>query len=223
MAAALVSASGLVRVHGSGAAARRVVDGVDLDVDAGELVAIVGPSGSGKSTLVQLLAGFDRPTAGSVTVAGRRIDQGSERARARFRRTHVGFVFQSFRLVPELTAWENVLVAPRLAGDASGGRVRARALFEGLGLAGRERQLPAELSGGEQQRVALARALVMAPRVLLADEPTGNLDAAAGDEVMRLLRSAATADRAVVMVTHDARHAAGASRVLGMRDGLLVA
>jgi putative ABC transport system ATP-binding protein len=221
VADAIVSARGLTRVHGGGDVARAVVDGVDLDVELGELVAVVGPSGSGKSTLLQLLAGFDRPSRGTVTLAGRRLDQGSEAQRARFRRGNVGFVFQSFRLVPELTAWENALLPARLAGDR-GGRRRVEDLFDRLGIAGTRRRLPAELSGGEQQRVAIARALVMQPRLLLADEPTGNLDAAAGFAVMDVLADVVGPERAVVVVTHDRGLVRRATRVLQMRDGALV-
>jgi ABC-type lipoprotein export system ATPase subunit len=217
---AIVSARGLVRIHGTGHAARVVVDGIDLDVAAGELVAIVGPSGSGKSTLLHLLAGLDRPTRGTVTDAGRRLDRGSEAQRSRFRREHVGFVFQSFRLVPELTAWENALLPARLAGDRDGaGRIGA--LFERLGIAEVRGRLPAELSGGEQQRVAIARALVMDPEVVFADEPTGNLDAVAGAGVMDVLADAVGPRRAVLVVTHERELVTRATRVVELRDGSL--
>jgi len=219
----VISARGLVRVHGSGSAARAIVSDVDLDVATGELVAIVGPSGSGKSTLLHLLAGFDRPTSGTVTVAGRRLDSGSESARSRFRSANIGFVFQSFRLVPELDAFQNAMLPVRLARDASAGRSRVEELFERLGIADCARRLPSQLSGGEQQRVAIARALAMEPQVLLADEPTGNLDESSGAGVMGVLRAAVTPDRAVVVVTHDAALAEGAARILRMRDGILTA
>ena len=216
-----MSARGLVRIHGAGDAARAVLNGVDLDVAVNELVAVVGPSGSGKSTLLHLLAGLDRPTRGAVTVAGRRLDQGSEAQRSRFRREHVGFVFQSFRLVPELTAWENALLPARLAGNRNGS-ARVGALFERLGLAATRGRLPAELSGGEQQRVAIARALVMDPQVVFADEPTGNLDAAAGAGVMDVLADAVGPERAVVVVTHERELVDRATRVVELRDGVIV-
>jgi putative ABC transport system ATP-binding protein len=215
----VVSARGLVRVYGSGTAARAVVDDVTLEVCGGEFVAIVGRSGSGKSTLLNLLGGLERPSAGTVLVAGRRLDRSSQGELARFRQRAIGFVFQFFQLIPELSAWENVLLPARLAGDLRDGRRRATELFERLDLGGRGAQLPGYLSGGEQQRVAIARALVMEPNVILADEPTGNLDAAAGAVVLDLLRAAVTADRAVVMVTHHTDHASRADRVLRMSDG----
>ncbi len=219
--APVVSARGLVRVYGSAGSARAVVDGVDLDVDGGEFVAIIGRSGSGKSTLLNLIGGLDRATRGTVRVAGRDLHACSEGELARFRRRGVGFVFQFFQLVPELTAWENVLLPARLARDLKEGRRRAGELVERLGVADAVSRLPGELSGGEQQRVAIARALIMRPRLLLADEPTGNLDSAAGEVVLDLLRDAVTDTRAVIMVTHHAEHAATADRILHMRDGRL--
>jgi putative ABC transport system ATP-binding protein len=216
---ALVTAQALVREHGRGAARRAVVDEVDLVIHPGELVAIVGASGSGKSTLLHLLAGLDRPTSGSITLGGTPLDGMSEAQLARLRQRFVGFVFQSFRLVPELTAWENVLMPVRLARDLGAGRERARAIMDRLGVASVGAQLPGDLSGGEQQRVAIARALVMEPRVIFADEPTGNLDEHSGAEVIALLRDAVTPTRAVVMVTHDADQAAGADRTVHIRDG----
>ena len=218
-AESLVRAEGLVREHGRGVARRAVVDGVDLEIVAGEMVAIVGPSGSGKSTLLHLLAGLDHPTAGSVVLAGSRLDRMSEAELARLRREFVGFVFQSFRLVPELTAWENVLMPVRLARDLAAGRNRAKTIMERLGVAAVGDQLPGDLSGGEQQRVAIARALVMEPRVVFADEPTGNLDERSGAEVISLLRDAVNPMRSVVMVTHDAHQAAAADRTIHIRDG----
>ena len=215
----LVRAQALVREHGSGEARRAVVDGIDLEIVPGEMMAIVGASGSGKSTLLHLLAGLDRPTSGTVSLGGKRLDKMSEAELARLRRHFVGFVFQSFRLVPELTAWENVLMPARLARDLANGRERAKELMERLGVAAVGRQLPGDLSGGEQQRVAIARALVMEPRVIFADEPTGNLDERSGAEVISLLRAAVNPTRAVVMVTHDALQAAGADRTVHLRDG----
>jgi putative ABC transport system ATP-binding protein len=215
----LVRAQALVREHGSGEARRAVVDGVDLMIVPGEMVAIVGASGSGKSTLLHLLAGLDRPTSGSVSLGGTRLDKMPEAQLARLRRHFLGFVFQSFRLVPELTAWENVLMPVRLARDLVSGRERAKELMDRLDVASVGRQLPGDLSGGEQQRVAIARALVMDPRVIFADEPTGNLDERSGAEVISLLRAAVNPTRAVVMVTHDATQAAGADRTIHLRDG----
>jgi putative ABC transport system ATP-binding protein len=215
----LVEATGLMRAHGKGSARRAVVDDVDLQIYPGEMVAIVGASGSGKSTLLHLLAGLDRPSAGSVRIAGNQLDAMSEAQLARLRQELVGFVFQSFRLVPELSAWENVLMPARLGRDLAAGRRRAREIMERLGVSSVGDQLPGDLSGGEQQRVAIARALIMEPRVIFADEPTGNLDERSGAQVIALLRDAVTPTRAVVMVTHDAGQAAGAGRTIHLRDG----
>jgi putative ABC transport system ATP-binding protein len=220
--AALAFAVGLSRVYGRGHAARAVLDNVDLQVDVGQFVAIVGASGSGKSTLLHLLGGLDRPSAGSVVVAGTSLAGLSQSRLARFRRDTIGFVFQAFQLVPELSAWENVLLPVRLAHDLGEGRDRAALLFEQLGLAKLARRLPVDLSGGEQQRVAIARALAMEPRLVLADEPTGNLDASAGADVMELLRAAVTPSRAVLIVTHDEHYAAAADRVVRLADGRIV-
>ncbi len=217
----LVEARGLRRVYGRGPAARAVLDGVSFDVAAGELVAILGPSGSGKSTLLNLLGGLDRPTTGDVVIAGQSLGALRESALARFRRTSIGFVFQSFHLIPELSAWENVLLPARLAGDRDGGRRRAHALVESLGLPDVIHQLPINLSGGECQRVAIARALVMDPPLVLADEPTGNLDAASGTGVIDELGRITAAGRTVILVTHDDRLAAASDRVVPLRDGRL--
>jgi ABC-type lipoprotein export system ATPase subunit len=217
----VVSARGLVKTFGRGRAARRVLDGADLDVGAGELVAILGRSGSGKSTLLHLLGALDRPDGGSVTVAGRRLDRTGERMLTEFRRHHVGFVFQFFHLVPELTGEENVLLPARVAHEASAVR-RADELIERLDLQAVARSLPHTLSGGEQQRFAIARALVNDPELVLADEPTGNLDAHSGAVVLDILRAVAARDgRAVVLVTHDREAVRIADRVLLLRDGRL--
>jgi len=200
-----------------------VLDGVDLDVAAGELLAITGPSGSGKSTLLAMLGGLDRPSSGSVIVAGRRIDNAGERALASYRRETVGFVFQAFHLVPELSVRENVLMPARLAGRLRGAVPLADDLLERLGLAALADRLPGGLSGGEQQRVAIARALVLSPRLVLADEPTGNLDSASGEAVLQLLQLAVGPDRAVVLVTHEERATRIASRTVALSDGRLAA
>ncbi|HLM49189.1 MAG TPA: ABC transporter ATP-binding protein [Solirubrobacteraceae bacterium] len=214
---AIVSASGVVKAYGDGSAGRRVLDGAGLVVEGGQLVAVVGRSGSGKSTLLHLLAGLDRPDAGTIAVAGVRVDGGSERALTELRRSGVGLVFQFFHLVPELTGLDNVLLPAR--GEAA--RERGRALVRRLALGEAAGRRPHELSGGEQQRLAIARALVNDPAVVLADEPTGNLDDAAGATVLELLRAVADEGRAVVVVTHDARAAQVADRVLALREGRL--
>jgi ABC-type lipoprotein export system ATPase subunit len=218
----VVTAHGLVKTYGRGRAARRVLDGAGLDVQAGELVAVVGRSGSGKSTLLHLLGGLDRPEAGTIAVAGERVDGRPERELTQIRRRRIGFVFQFFHLIPELTGEENVLLPARLPGTRNGAVARGRELIVRLGLEDAAQRLPHELSGGEQQRLAVARALVHDPALVLADEPTGNLDAEAGAAVLGLLRSAAgEAGRAVVIVTHDEAATAQADRVLHLRDGRL--
>jgi ABC-type lipoprotein export system ATPase subunit len=217
----MIHAHGLVKTYGRGRAARRVLDGAALDVAAGEVVAIVGRSGTGKSTLLHLVGALDRPEAGRIEVAGERVDGRSERELTRFRRDRVGFVFQFFHLVAELTGAQNVLLPARLPGAPRGAEARGRELIDALGLAGAAGRRPHELSGGEQQRLAVARALVMDPPVLLADEPTGNLDAVAGAQVLALLRSAAGEGRAVVIVTHEDAATDGADRVLALRHGRL--
>jgi ABC-type lipoprotein export system ATPase subunit len=217
----VVAARGLVKTYGRGRAARRVLDGAALEAAAGELVAVVGRSGSGKSTLLHLLGALDRADAGTIEIAGERVDGRPERELTRLRRRHVGFVFQFFHLVPELTGEENVLLPTRLPGSPAGAPARGRALIERLGLDGAAARLPHELSGGEQQRLAVARALVQDPALVLADEPTGNLDRVAGAAVLGLLRGAADDGRAVVLVTHDEPATAMADRVLRLRDGRL--
>jgi ABC-type lipoprotein export system ATPase subunit len=220
--AAVVEASGLVKTFGEGRAARRVLDGASLHVQAGEVVAILGRSGSGKSTLLHLIGGLDRPQAGRIAVAGEPVTGVGERALSRLRRRRIGFVFQFFHLLPELSGEANVLLAGRVRGAAPDAIQRGRELIDRLGLRAVAASLPHQLSGGEQQRFAIARALVNDPAVLLADEPTGNLDVHAGAEVLRLLRAGAAEGRAVVMVTHESAAADIADRVLTLRDGRLV-
>jgi ABC-type lipoprotein export system ATPase subunit len=187
----------------------------------GELIAVLGRSGSGKSTLMHLLGGLDRPDAGTITVAGDSLVGCSERALTRIRLRRIGFVFQSFQLIEELSGEENVLLPTRFRGARGGGAARARTLIQQLGIAPVARNLPHELSGGEQQRFAIARALVNEPELVLADEPTGNLDATAAGDLLLLLRAMTTAGRAVVMVTHEHDVAAQADRVLEMASGRL--
>jgi len=218
----------MIRVRGlsmrlaSGGRGVDVLTGVSLDVPAGQFLAIAGPSGSGKSTLLGLIAGLDQPTAGRIEVAGVDITALDEDALARFRRDHVGYVFQSFHLLPTLTAQENVAVPLELAGEA-GAADRAAALLAEVGLAERAHHYPVQLSGGEQQRVAVARAMARRPTLLLADEPTGNLDSATGKQIIELLvgmnrRLGST----LVLVTHDTALAAHADRVVTLRDGRIV-
>jgi ABC-type lipoprotein export system ATPase subunit len=213
----------LRKEFGQGEALVRAVDEVDLDVAPGETVAVMGPSGCGKSTLLHVLGGLERPSGGQVLLAGSRLDQMGERALARLRRTAVGFVFQAFHLVDELTAVENVELPALLAGRSPrAARTRALELLDRVGLADRAAFLPAALSGGQRQRVAIARALSNEPLVVLADEPTGNLDSAATLEVLRLFDSLRSAGQTLVIVTHDTRIAATADRLISMRDGAVV-
>ncbi|MGH3026317.1 MAG: ABC transporter ATP-binding protein [Gaiellaceae bacterium] len=221
--AVLVHATGLRKDYGSGEGLVRALDTVDLDVSRGEAVAVMGPSGCGKSTLLHLIGGLDRPTAGQLSVAGQRVDELSERALAHLRRDEIGFVFQAFHLMDELTAQENVELPALLAGcTPSEARARATALLEDVGLAVRARHLPSMLSGGQRQRVAIARALANDPEIVLADEPTGNLDSASAFEVLGLLESLHAKGLTLVIVTHDERIATTADRLISMRDGAFV-
>jgi putative ABC transport system ATP-binding protein len=220
---ALVRARGLRKEYGSGEGLVRAVDQVDLDVAPGETLAVMGPSGCGKSTLLHLLGGLDRPTAGEMWLAGRRIDRLSERALAQLRRREVGFVFQAYHLMDELTAQENVELPALLAGRTPReARQRAGELLAQVGLADRADHLPSALSGGQRQRVAIARALANEPQLVLADEPTGNLDSTATLEVLRLFEALHAAGLTLVIVTHDERIAATADRLISMRDGAFV-
>jgi ABC-type lipoprotein export system ATPase subunit len=220
---AVLRARGLRKQYGREAGLVRAVDGLDLDVAAGETLAVMGPSGCGKSTLLHLLGGLDRPTAGELFFKDRRVDQLSERALAQLRRNEIGFVFQAFQLLDELTAQENVELPALLARSSPRqARRRARELLEQVGLGERARHLPSALSGGQRQRVAIARALVNEPTVILADEPTGNLDSAATLEVLRLFDTLHADGLTVVVVTHDERVATTADRLISMRDGAFV-
>ena len=198
------------------------LDDVSVDIERGRLTAVMGPSGSGKSTLMHILAGLDRPTAGSVTIEGRDITTMNDDELTRLRRDHIGFVFQFFNLLPMLDARENMLLPLAIAGR-SPDPLWLEQVIDETGLRDRLSHRPAELSGGQQQRVAIARALLSRPDVLFADEPTGNLDSAASEEVLQLLRrSVDTAGQTVVMVTHDAHAAAIADRILFLSDGRIV-
>jgi ABC-type lipoprotein export system ATPase subunit len=215
---------GLGRAYGHGAAAVRAVQSLDLVVDSGSFVAVVGPSGSGKTTLLQLLGALDRPTEGEVLFEGRDLARLDDAELAKLRLAAFGFVFQQFNLIPTLTAAQNVEVALAPRGlPADERRERAKALLGRVGLSARAEHLPSELSGGEQQRVAIARALANEPRVLLADEPTGNLDTTTGEEIIALLRSLSDDHaRTILLVTHDPDIAAQAERTVRMQDGSVV-
>jgi ABC-type lipoprotein export system ATPase subunit len=210
-----------VKTFGEGRGARRILDGADVAVARGELVAVLGRSGTGKSTLLHVLGGLDRAEAGRIEVDGERVDGASERRLAALRRRRIGFVFQFFHLLPELSGEANVRLAARVRGAHPQAGERAGALIERLGLRDVAGLSPTQLSGGEQQRFAIARALVNDPAVVLADEPTGNLDPASGGEVLRLLREQADEGRAVLLVTHDDAATAAADRVLRLTDGTL--
>ena len=197
------------------------LNGVSVTVERREFTAIMGPSGSGKSTLLNLVAGLDRPTSGSVSVGGTDLGKLGEAGLARFRRDHIGFVFQFFYLLPNLTALENVLIPAQLRGEAA--TDRARGLLERLGITEVANRYPARLSGGQQQRVAIARALINNPTLLLADEPTGALDSRSGDQVMELLEQLHRDGQTILLVTHDAKLATRhAARVISVVDGLVV-
>ncbi len=220
--AAAIELCGLCRVLPSGGRMLTILDGIDLTVARGESVAVIGPSGSGKSTLLGLIAGLDRPSGGSVHIHGQRIDTMSEDRLARLRRGRIGFVFQTFQLLGNLTALENVALPLELTGDrrASGG---ARQLLEAVGLGERTHHYPSQLSGGEQQRVAVARAFSPDPDILLADEPTGNLDSATGRLVLDLLeRLRSRMGTTMVLVTHDDEVASRAASRIYLRDGRIV-
>ena len=218
----VVEAHELVRVYGEGDAAVHALRGVSLGVERAKLTAVMGPSGSGKSTLMHLLAALDEPTEGYVTIAGTRLDDLNDTQITKLRRTHIGFIFQFFNLLPMLTAQENIVLPLTLAGEKP-----EPAFFDDLlgkvGLEDRRKHRPSELSGGQQQRVAIARALVSRPSVVFADEPTGNLDSKTGGEILDLLRgSVQDYGQTLVMVTHDARAAATADRILFIADGVIV-
>ena len=219
----VVVAHNLAREYHMGDELVRAVRGVSLSVERGDYVAIVGPSGCGKSTLLNLLGGIDRPSSGSVTIDGRRIDQMRDVDATRFRLMHIGFVFQRFYLMPALTAIENVELPMAEAKLARAQRiVRARELLAYVGLAARRDHRPAQMSGGEQQRVAIARALANKPAILLADEPTGELDAKTGTEMIELLEQVNSDGTTIIVVTHDEDLARAAKRVVHMRDGVVV-
>ena len=220
-AAAAIEVRGLTKVFGSGETEVRALDGVDFEVARGEMVAIMGPSGSGKSTLLHMLGALETPTSGTIALAGRRFEGLDDRELTLLRREGIGFVFQFFNLLPALTAHENVLLPALIAGDGSDEvRDRATELLARVGLEARAGHLPSELSGGEQQRVSIARALLMRPELVLADEPTGNLDSHSSAGVLDLLGELNRREgHTIVMVTHDPEAAAIAGRTVHLRDG----
>jgi putative ABC transport system ATP-binding protein len=218
----VVRATDVTRRYGEGEAAVDALRGVNLEVKPGELVAVMGPSGSGKSTLMHLLAALDKPTSGTVEIAGQDVGSLSDREVTLLRRRNIGFVFQFFNLLPMLSAEENILLPLSIAGEKPDPAFFEN-LIERVGLADRRKHRPSELSGGQQQRVAIARALVARPTVVFADEPTGNLDSRTGAEILELLRSSTEElGQTMVMVTHDAQAAEIADRVLFLADGVIV-
>jgi putative ABC transport system ATP-binding protein len=219
---AVVQARDVTRRYGEGATAVDALRGVSLGVESGQLVAVMGPSGSGKSTLMHILAGLDKPTEGSVSIADTEITTLADAKLTRLRRKHIGFVFQFFNLLPMLTAEENVVLPLAIAGEKPD-KSWLDELLGKTGLSDRRTHRPSELSGGQQQRVALARALIARPTILFADEPTGNLDSKTGGEILELLRDSVTAyGQTTVMDTHEARAAAIADRILFLAEGLIV-
>jgi putative ABC transport system ATP-binding protein len=220
----VLQAEGLYKQYELGEHVVNALDGVSLDIERGEFVGVMGPSGSGKSTLLHLLGGLDQPTGGEIFLAGRKVSQLSDQQATLVRRRNVGFVFQFFNLLPTLSAEENILLPLIIDGKKSKDfKEQLDLILKRVGLEDRRHHRPDQLSGGEQQRVALARALITQPAILLADEPTGNLDTRTGNAMMQLLReSARDLDQAIVMVTHDPRAAAYADRVIFLRDGQIV-
>jgi putative ABC transport system ATP-binding protein len=216
----ILSGKGLSKKYGD----LEVVKGVSVTINTGEFVSLVGKSGSGKTTLLSLLSGLERPTSGQVTLKGKDITSATEDELALFRRENVGFIFQSFNLIPTLSAWENValpLFPVKMSGEER--EKRALELLEKMEMGHRTEHLPSALSGGEKQRVAIARALINHPKVLFADEPTGNLDSATGDAIMEILKRLHTQERvAILMVTHDAELAKSADRLIRMNDGEVI-
>jgi putative ABC transport system ATP-binding protein len=219
---AILETKALVKTYQSNGAMVHALRGVDISLAPGELVAVMGASGCGKSTLLHLLGGLDRPTSGEVHLSGKRVDALSEAAWARLRRKQVGFVFQFFNLIGNLTVADNVELPALLAGvSPNEARQRREKLLADLGIADKAQVVPSKLSGGQQQRVALARALVNQPAVLLADEPTGNLDSQSTGEVLAILKNMNAQGQTILLVTHDPRVASMADRVIMMRDGLV--
>jgi len=218
----VVEARDLTRRYGEGSTAVDALRGVSLTVRSGELVAVMGPSGSGKSTLMHTLAGLDKPTTGTVTIAGTEITTLGDRELTKLRREHIGFVFQFFNLLPMLTAEENVVLPLSIAGEKAD-KAWLDEILTKTGLAGRRTHRPSELSGGEQQRVAISRSLITRPTILFADEPTGNLDSKTGGEILDLVRDSVDSyGQTIVMVTHEPRAASIADRILFLADGLIV-
>jgi putative ABC transport system ATP-binding protein len=219
----MIKLNNVSKLHIAGEVQTAALNQIDLEIDAGEYVAITGPSGCGKSTLLSLLGLLDSPTSGEYWFEGKNIAGWSESKLNELRRGRIGFIFQSFNLIEELTVFENVELALEYTNvPVKERRERVNALLEKLGVAHRTKHRPSQLSGGQQQRVAIARALVAGPAILLADEPTGNLDTAHGDEVMRILRDINAEGTTVIMVTHSPSHAAQASRTLNLLDGRIL-
>ena len=219
----VIEAQGLARTYHLGSTEVRALRGVDLRIAPGEFAALMGPSGSGKSTLMHLLGCLDTPTAGNYRLEGRDVSGLSHDERARLRNSRIGFVFQTFNLLPLLSALDNVALPLLYQGRTPDVKKRATTALEQVGLAERVEHRPTELSGGERQRVAIARALVVEPALLLADEPTGNLDSKTGEEILRLLEDLHASGRTLLLVTHDAGVAAHAGRIVQMQDGQIVA
>ena len=223
MADPFIRIKGLKKHYQMGGQVVRALDGVDLDIDAHTFTVVMGPSGSGKSTLLYLLGGLDHATSGEIWVDGLRLDQMDENALALFRRRTMGFVFQSFNLIPSMTALENVSFPMQFAGmSPSKRKTQARTILDQVGLGNRADHKPTELSGGQQQRVAIARALVNNPSVILADEPTGNLDTSSGAAIMQVLSDLHTSGRTVLVVTHDPRMIRFATHKIFLLDGQIV-
>ncbi|WP_182378470.1 ABC transporter ATP-binding protein [Nocardioides sp. WS12] len=220
---AILKLTDVTRVHGDGATQVHALRGVSFTAHAGELVAVMGPSGSGKSTLLTIAGGLDQPTGGTVAVEGTDLGRLDLQGRAHMRRTSIGYVFQGFNLIPALTAAENVALPRELDGvSARAASKEARAALEEVGIGELADRFPDDMSGGQQQRVAIARAIIGERRLILADEPTGALDTETGEEILQLLRARCDAGAAGVLVTHEARHAAWADRVVFLRDGVVV-